>query len=70
MGKQINNPTGKGGFQQHPELINRQGAPKKSNTFRDIYIKILEEKHIIDEKSYEFKNSNKLKMRHSPTMFQ
>jgi hypothetical protein len=26
----MSNPTGKGGFQDHPELINKEGAPKRS----------------------------------------
>ena len=27
------NPTGKGGFQDHPELINKEGAPKRGQTW-------------------------------------
>lgn len=28
-----NNPTGKGGFQDHPELINKEGRPPKDMTW-------------------------------------
>ena len=45
MGKQINNPTGKGGFQHHTENINRNGAPNKGNTFREMLIKKLAENY-------------------------
>jgi hypothetical protein len=33
--KQLNppNPTGKGGFQDHPELISRDGRPKNAQSF-------------------------------------
>lgn len=29
------NPTGKGGFQDHPELINKEGAPKRGQNWQD-----------------------------------
>jgi hypothetical protein len=29
----VNNPTGKGGFQEHPELINEGGRPKNEQRF-------------------------------------
>ncbi len=29
------NPTGKGGFQDHPELINRSGAPKRGQSWQE-----------------------------------
>lgn len=29
-----NNPSGKGGFQDHPELINKEGAPTKDKSWR------------------------------------
>jgi hypothetical protein len=29
------NPTGKGGFQDHPELINKNGAPRKGQTWQE-----------------------------------
>lgn len=29
------NPTGKGGFQDHPELINKNGAPKRNQTWSE-----------------------------------
>lgn len=28
------NPTGKGGFQEHPELINKEGAPKRGQSWQ------------------------------------
>lgn len=31
--KRIPNPTGKGGFQEHPELINAGGRPKNQESF-------------------------------------
>jgi len=46
MSKKNNNPNGKGGFRDHPEHINKNGAPKKENSFRSIYDNILEEKYI------------------------
>src|SRR5690349_8669540 len=29
------NPTGKGGFQDHPELINKAGAPKRGQSWQE-----------------------------------
>lgn len=29
------NPTGKGGFQDHPELINKEGAPKRGQSWQE-----------------------------------
>lgn len=29
------NPTGKGGFQDHPELINKNGAPKRGQNWQE-----------------------------------
>lgn len=29
----MSNPTGKGGFQDHPELINKEGAPKRGQSW-------------------------------------
>ena len=29
------NKTGKGGFQDHPELINKEGAPKRGQTWQE-----------------------------------
>ena len=31
----MSNPTGKGGFQDHPELINKEGAPKRGQTWKE-----------------------------------
>ncbi len=45
MGKKNNNPRGVGGFLQHPENINQNGAPNKGNTFRDMLIKKLAENY-------------------------
>lgn len=30
-----NNPKGKGGFQDHPELINKAGAPKRGQSWQE-----------------------------------
>lgn len=30
-----NNPTGKGGFKDHPELINKEGAPKRGQSWQE-----------------------------------
>jgi len=35
------NPTGKGGFQDRPEQINRDGAPKWHDTFGTTYSRLL-----------------------------
>lgn len=37
-----NNPTGKGGFQDHPELINRDGAPRKGESLTEGFRQYLE----------------------------
>jgi hypothetical protein len=29
------NPTGKGGFKDHPELINKEGAPRRGQTWQE-----------------------------------
>ena len=34
------NPTGKGGFADHPENINREGAPKRGQNWQDTVKKI------------------------------
>lgn len=47
MTKRINNPKGKGGFAQHPEHINKNGAPKKCNTFKNLLLEKLDEQFII-----------------------
>lgn len=31
----MSNPTGIGGFQDHPELINKDGAPRRGQTWRE-----------------------------------
>jgi hypothetical protein len=31
----MSNPTGKGGFQDHPELINKEGAPKRGQNWQE-----------------------------------
>jgi len=31
----VNNPTGKGGFRDHPEFINKNGAPKRGQTWQE-----------------------------------
>lgn len=61
MTKKINNPVGKGGFREHPENINRNGAPKKGSTFKDIYSRILDEKHIIKDENGNDKDTGLLK---------
>ncbi len=57
MGKKVNNPTGRGGFQQHPENINRNGALNKGNTFRDILIKKLNENYIYGDPVKTYKST-------------
>lgn len=37
----VNNPKGKGGFQEHPELINLKGAPKRGETLQETFKKLL-----------------------------
>lgn len=36
----IPNPTGKGGFREHPELINREGRPKRKTLTELIHAKL------------------------------
>ena len=57
MVKKVNNPTGRGGFQHHPENINRNGAPLKGNTFRDILVKKLDENYIYDDLGKTYKEA-------------
>ena len=57
MGEKNNNPKGVGGFQQHPENINRNGAPNKGNTFRDILIKKLNENYIYADPGKTYKEA-------------
>lgn len=42
-----NNPQGKGGFQDHPELINRDGRPHKGNAWSEI-LEELGERFVLD----------------------
>ena len=43
MSEQVNNPTGIGGFADHPELINNKGAPIAITTWRAILKRIGDE---------------------------
>ena len=46
MANKIPNPTGKGGFQNRKNDINKNGRPSKGKALSDLYKKVLEEKYL------------------------
>jgi len=46
MAKRINNPTGNGGFKDHPETINKKGASAPSWSWKGLLERFLEEEDI------------------------
>ncbi len=55
VNKQAPNPTGKGGFQDHPELINAGGRPKNINSFAHWY-RVFKEMTVKDFLKWEKRN--------------
>ena len=53
--KKVPNPTGKGGFQDHPELINPGGRPKNVNSFAHWY-RVFKEMTVKDFLKWEKRN--------------
>lgn len=60
--KQINNPTGKGGFRDHPENVkpNKAGRPKKGETLTDLLEARLEQDFIDEKTGKNLGNTKKL----------
>lgn len=60
--KQINNPTGKGGFRDHPENVkpNKAGRPRKGETLTDLLEKRLNEDFIDEKTGKNLGNTKKL----------
>jgi len=48
------NPTGKGGFQDHPELINKNGAPKREWSWAGILEEIANEQHPKTKQQFKY----------------
>jgi len=47
MAKKNPNPTGKGGFKDHPELINKKGNVSRSEEFRQLFKKHMSEEELL-----------------------
>lgn len=56
--KKIPNPTGKGGFRDHPELINAGGRPKNSQRY-DYWLQFFKDMDVETFKKYSKSKSEK-----------